>query len=136
MFITHIKRYPGFYKINTLVMAAMCAAIVFLGYKLAETRSLQCDIILVLEKTVKNQGTQEIRTHAIEIKAKIDNYTPTGNIIIDENVIKLYTAAYDLAMDKNPSYIFLESSAESIIEAYKQGTMDGNKKWMKRQNQL
>lgn len=119
----------------TIVLIA--ALIIYVGYvhvQLGITISRQDKIIYSIAKNVEYQNIQNVKTHSIEIKAKIDNYKETKNILVDAAALDFYSRAYELARMGDKSCYVFEMLAENVLEMYWLGVKDGNKTWGKRNN--
>jgi len=121
-------------KITPLILV-MTALIFYVGYvhfQLSMTQARQDKIIYSIASNIENENVRDIKTHAIEIRAKIDNYKSCGNDSVDSSVLEFYEKSYALAKTGDKACYIFEMLAENMTEMYNLGVKDGNKMWGKR----
>jgi cell division protein FtsB len=131
----YLKKYRRFFTINLLALILLFSYSLYIHYELSQTMDQQQEIVAFIQSNVKDQNSEKIKTHAIAIQQKIDDYVETGNISIDDAVIKLYEKAVVLAKDGNKLCYILEDMADGMLSSYIEGMKDGHKTFLKGRTQ-
>lgn len=131
----YVNKYKKFFKINVLALIFLFSYSLYIHYKLSVTSGQQEEIIAFIQGNLKDQNEEKIKTHAIAIQQKIDEYKRTGNQEIDESTLDLYAKAFELAANGDKLCYVVEDMADGMIKSYHEGLKDGNKMWGKKANQ-
>ncbi len=128
----YFKKYKRFLTINILALIFLFSYSLYIHHEVSVTSGTQKEIIEFIKVNLKDQNEEKIKTHAIAIQQKIDEYKRTGNQAVDESTLDLYAKAFELASEGDKLCYVVEDMADGMIKSYKEGVKDGNKMWGKR----